>query len=71
MANEAPTTRNTGVAQFCFLLGATLSLVAAGATLLTVSLPNGLKFVVAGVAATLTLICAGLAALAQALDTSR
>jgi hypothetical protein len=69
MADSHPS-HSTGVSQFCFLVGATLALLAAGATLLTVSPPEGLKLVIAALAGSLALACAGLAALAQALDRS-
>jgi hypothetical protein len=65
------TPRRTGVAQFVFVLGATLAVIAVGVTLLTVSLPDGLKVVIAALGGALALACAGLAALAQALDAPR
>jgi len=63
-----PARRNTGAAQFFFVLGATIAVISMGIIVLVVSLPNGLKFALVAIAATLALICAGLYALAQSLS---
>jgi hypothetical protein len=50
------------------MLGLAVGIVALAVTLLFVTLPDGLKFVLAAIVGMLTLICGGLLGLAQALD---
>lgn len=60
----------SGAAQFLLLVAIALGIVAVLATFLFVSLPDGLKFVVAAIAGMLTLMCGALLVLAQLLDRS-
>ena len=59
MASEKSTGSGTGWLAFLFLIAAFVGVVAVGVSLLAVSLPDGLKFVLAAIAGMLTLLCIG------------
>lgn len=65
---SAQTSSRTGGAEFLLILGVATGISAFVVTLLFVSLPDGLKFVLAALVGMLTLICGGLLSLAQVLD---
>ncbi len=60
MASDTPTSADSGWPDFLLLCGASLGLVAVGVTIFAVSLPDGLKFVLAATVGMLTVICLGL-----------
>ena len=60
MTNEKPQGPDSGWPDFLFIVGGFLGVVALGITLLGVSLPNGLKFVLLAMIGMLTAICIGL-----------
>jgi hypothetical protein len=60
MASDQTTDSGSGWADFLFIVAAFLGVLAFGITILAVSLPHGLKFVLAAIVGMLTLICVGL-----------
>jgi len=60
MAYEKPPGPDSGWPDFLFVVGGFLGVVAIGITLLGVSLPHGLKFVLLTIVGMLTALCIGL-----------
>ena len=59
-SSESPGSGSPGVVLFGLGAAATLGVITVGVVLLTVSLPDGLKFVLAAIAGMLTMVCIGL-----------